>query len=235
MSERVVLVTGGAGNLGMAVCRAFLERGDAVMVPLYHTEAAQALDPLRAEFGDRVLGSSLDLTTERGSAEAVRQAFEWRGRLDAVAHLVGGYLGGQRLGELPVDRWDAMIELNLKSAFLVARAALPRFVEAGGGSLVFVGSRAARVGRASHAAYAIAKAAVITLAESIAEEYRADGVRANVVLPGTIDTPANRSAMPDADHSAWTPPAEIAAAIAFLCSPAAAAVNGAAMPVYGRS
>lgn len=101
--------------------------------------------------------------------------------------------------------------------------------------MVFVSSRAAREGRSEHAAYAVSKAALVTLAEAIAEEYRGEGIRANVVLPGTVDTEANRRSMPEADHSQWTSPREIAEVIRYLASAEASAVNGACLPVYGNS
>lgn len=235
MSDLVVLVTGGAGALGGAVTRAFLRGGARVFVPLYHQDPHDVLDPLEAEFPDRVNSCALDLTTERGAAEAIRSTVEWAGRVDAVAHLVGGYAGGRDVAETDVEVWDRMMDLNLKSAWLVARAAIPPMLEAGGGSLVFVGSRAARVGRARHAAYAVAKAGVAVLAEAVSEEFRGRGVRANVVLPGTIDTPANRRSMPDADASSWTSPERIAEVVRFLASPESEAVVGAQVPVYGRS
>jgi NAD(P)-dependent dehydrogenase (short-subunit alcohol dehydrogenase family) len=165
----------------------------------------------------------------------VERAVEWGGRLDAVAHLMGGFAGGARIAEAPVDVWDRMIDLNLKSAWLVTHAALPRLLDAGGGSLVFTSSRAALRGRRGQAAYAVSKAGLITLAEAIAEEYGNEGVRANVVLPGTVDTAPNRRAIPDADHSRWTDPRDIARVIVFLASRDAGVVNGAAVPVYGRS
>ncbi|HEV2146678.1 MAG TPA: SDR family oxidoreductase [Longimicrobiaceae bacterium] len=235
MNDTVALITGGAGNLGRAVTRTFLENGARVAVPFYKTDQPDALDALRGEFGDRLFPIALDLTTERGAYAAVEQVLEWGGRLDTVAHLVGGWRGGMPLAETPIEVWDRMMDLNLKSAWLVARAAVPAMVRGGGGSLVFVSSRAARAGRTGHGAYAVAKAAVITLAEVLAEEHRADGIRVNAVLPGTVDTEDNRRAMPDADHSAWTAPEEIARVIHFLASDAAAAVSGAAVPVYGQS
>lgn len=235
MTESVALVTGGAGNLGRAVTRTFLERGARVAVPIYKTDRADALDPLKEEFGDRLLPFALDLTTERGANAAVEQAVEWAGRLDTVVHLVGGWRGGARLAETPIDTWERMIDLNLKSAWLMAHAAIPMMVRGGGGSLVFVSSRAARRGRAGHAAYAVAKGGICTLVEAIAEEYGEEGIRANAVLPGTVDTEDNRRAMPDADQSRWTPPEEIARVILFLALRDSAAVNGASVPVYGRS
>jgi NAD(P)-dependent dehydrogenase (short-subunit alcohol dehydrogenase family) len=235
MNHSTVLVTGGAGNVGRAVTRAFLEAGARVAVPLYKTDQQNALDPERAEHGDRLLTFALDLTTERGAEAAVRDVWDWSGRLDSVVHMIGGYTGGTRLGDTSIEAWDRMIDLNLKSAYLVARASLPRMLEARRGSFVFVSSRAARSGRGGHAAYAVAKSALVTFAEALAEEYRDDGIRCNVVLPGTIDTPGNRRAMPDADTARWTQPEEIARAILFLASDDAAAINGAAVPVHGRS
>jgi NAD(P)-dependent dehydrogenase (short-subunit alcohol dehydrogenase family) len=165
----------------------------------------------------------------------VQRVVEWAGGLDAVAHLVGGYLGEPRLADTQIESWDRMMDLNLKSAWLIARAALPVMVERGGGSFVFVSSRAARDRRAGHLSYSVAKSALITLAEGIAEEYAADGIRANAVLPGTVDTERNRKTQPDADHSLWTSPEEIARVIVFLASDTASAINAAAIPVYGRS
>jgi NAD(P)-dependent dehydrogenase (short-subunit alcohol dehydrogenase family) len=145
---------------------------------------------------------------------------------------MGGYAGGHSIPDTPVEVWDRMMSMNLRSSFLLARAAIPRMGE--GGALVFVASRAALSGRKGHAAYAVSKAALLTLTEAIAEENRG-GVRANAVLPGTIDTPANRAAMPGADFSRWTPPEEIARVVLFLASAESAPVSGAAVPVYGQS
>ncbi|HEX5727751.1 MAG TPA: SDR family oxidoreductase [Longimicrobiaceae bacterium] len=231
----VVFISGGAGNLGRAVTREFLANGWRVTVALHAKDAQNALDPLRADFPGRLQTFLLDLANVRGADSAIRQTVEWGGRVDAVAHLVGAWAGGVKLADTEVELWDRMMDVNLKSAWLVARAAIPRMAAQGGGALVFVASRAARVQRAGNGAYAIAKAGVCVLAETIAEEYREQGVRANAVLPGTIDTPANRAAMPKADAAKWTPPEEIARVIQFLASPASAAVNGAQVPVYGRS
>lgn len=235
MTDAIVLVTGGAGNVGRSVTYAFLRAGARVAVPFYKTDQPDALDALRSEFGDRIHAFALDLTTERGAEAAIRDVTEWGGRLDTVVHMVGGYAGGVKLAVTPVDLWDRMMDLNLKSAWLIARSALPPMIEQGGGSFVFVSSRAARTGRVGHAAYAVAKAGLITLAEAIGEEYRDEGIRSNVVLPGTVDTAANRRAMPEADHESWTAPEEIARTILFLASSDAAAVTCAAIPVYGRS
>jgi len=232
MADQVALVTGGAGGLGRAVTAQFLREGWRVAVPTYGGDSESPLRELAAEHGERLTWFAADLSDEQGAAEAVERTVAWAGRLDAVVHTVGGYVGGHSLTETPVAEWDRMMSMNLRSAFLVARAALPR-LEAGG-ALVFVSSRAAVRGRAGNAAYAISKSALLTLTEAIADENRGR-IRANAVLPGTIDTPANRAAMPDADASRWTPPEEIARVVVFLASPASAPVSGAAVPVYGAS
>lgn len=231
----VAFISGGAGNLGRAVCAAFLDAGWRILVAMHHTDAKDGLDALKSAHAGRVQTCMLDLTNERGAESAIIQTVQWGGRLDAVVHLMGAWHGGAKLAETPLGVWDAMMQVNLTSAFLLSRAAIPRMVERGGGSIVFVSSRAAREQRAKNSAYAVSKAGLLVLAETIAEEYRGDGIRANAVLPGTIDTPANRRAMPNADASKWTPPEEIARVILFLASPDSAPVNGASVPVAGRS
>lgn len=216
MSEPVVLITGGAGNIGRTVTRAVLAAGARVAVPVYKTDRPDILDPIKREFGDRLLVFALDLTTERGADEAVKEVVEWAGRLDALVHLVGGYAGGMRVDATPVEVYDRMMDLNVKSAFLVGRAALRSMVPGGGGSVVFVSSRAATGDGAGHAAYAAAKSALLTFAGAMAEEYREDRVRVNVLLPATVDTDANRAAMPGADFSGWTRPETIAERIVAL-------------------
>jgi len=231
----VAFISGGAGNLGRAVTAAFLEAGWRVSVALHHTDAKNALDPLKSAHPGRVSTCLLDLSKELGAASAITQTVQWGGRLDAVAHLMGAWVGGEKLADTSLGVWETMMNVNLTSAFLLTRAAIPRMLEGGGGSLVYVSSRAAREQRAKNAAYAVSKAGLLVLAESVAEEYRGQGIRANAVLPGTLDTPANRRAMPDADASRWTAPEEVARVILFLASGESSVVNGAAVPVYGRS
>ena len=231
----VAFISGGAGNLGRAVTRAFLEAGWRVSVALHHTDAKNALDALKAAHPGRVSTCLLDLSKELGAASAITQTVQWGGRLDAVAHLMGGWVGGEKVADTSLGVWEAMMSVNLTSAFLLTRAAIPRMLERGGGSIVYVASRAAKEQRAGNGAYAVSKAGLLVLAETVAEEYGGKGIRANSVLPGTMDTPANRRAMPNADASRWTPPEEVARVILFLASPDSAPVNGAAVPVYGRS
>lgn len=227
--ERAALVTGGAGALGSAVTAAFLDDGWRVAVPLHSADGAAALADAAARHGERLTTFQADLTDEQGARDAVDKAAEWGGGLHAVVHTVGGWAGGHLLEDTPAELWDRMMDVNLRSAFLVARAALGRLDQSG--TMVFVSSRAALRGRSGNAAYAVAKSALLTLVEAIAEENKG-GVRANAVLPDTIDTAANRAAMPNADAAAWTRPEDIARVILFLASPASAPVTGAAVPVH---
>ena len=137
--------------------------------------------------------------------------------------------------ETPVEDFERQFRLNLRPTYLVTQAAIPSLLEQGAGSIVCVGSRAALAPFAGAAGYIASKAAVIAYAQAVSKEYLDDGVRCNAILPSVIDTPANRAAMPSADHDRWVKPAEIAAVIAHLLSPASAPISGAAIPVYGRS
>jgi len=229
--DRTVLVTGGTGALGGAVVDAFLDAGWRVLctwvVPQERERMGKrdGLELVRA-----------DLFDEQEVTAAVRQAAATEGApLRAVANLVGGYLAGPRVEETTLEQFEGQLRLNLRPTFLVTRAALPALVEAGGGRIVCMSARAAERPFGGAAAYASSKAAVRTFAQAVAVEYRDDGVRCNAVLPSVIDTPANRAAEPDADHSRWVQPSEIARVVLFLCSEDSAPVSGAAIPVYGRA
>ncbi|MDW8107855.1 MAG: SDR family oxidoreductase, partial [Armatimonadota bacterium] len=142
---------------------------------------------------------------------------------------------GPPVHETPVEAWEQMLSMNLHTAFLVSRATVPLLLRAGGGAIVHISGRAGLAGFAGGAGYCVAKAGVIRLTEVLAAELKEHGVNVNCALPGTIDTPANRAARPDADFERWVPPEAIGEVIMFLCSPAARAIHGAAIPVYGLS
>ncbi|MDH4135866.1 MAG: SDR family oxidoreductase, partial [Anaerolineae bacterium] len=150
-----------------------------------------------------------------------------------LLNTAGGWSGGRPVGETSVEEWDRMLALNLRSAFLLSRAVLPYMLEAGWGRIVHVSSKTAVEPRARQSAYAVSKMGLITLTEVIAVEVKGSGVTANVILPSIIDTPDNREAMPKADPHKWVPPERIAATMRFLCSDAAASINGARILIYG--
>jgi NAD(P)-dependent dehydrogenase (short-subunit alcohol dehydrogenase family) len=230
---KVILISGATGALGSAVTREFAQT-EAHLALIGRSE--QKLERLTTEVGlpvERVFTAVADVTQADGVRdllEAIVARFE---RVDVLLNTVGGWSGGKPVGETSVEEWDRMLALNLRSAFLISRAVLPMMLEAGWGRIVHVSSKTAVAPRAKQAAYAVAKMGLITLTEVIATEVKRDGVTANVILPSIIDTPANRKAMPKADHGKWVKPAHIAATMRFLCSDAAASINGSRIPIYG--
>ena len=150
-----------------------------------------------------------------------------------LANIAGGFAMGPKVHETPVKDWEFMLDLNAKSVFLMCREVLPHMLQQGGGRIVSVAARVANAGKGKMAPYSVAKSAVARLTESMASEYREQNINVNCIMPGTIDTPANRADMPDADFGKWVQPAALADVICFLCSDAARAINGAAVPVYG--
>jgi NAD(P)-dependent dehydrogenase (short-subunit alcohol dehydrogenase family) len=232
-APRGVIVTGGTGALGRALVLHLLSLGARVAVPYRDVAAWRALQQT-SRAGAMLVGHEADLGTADGARVFVDLAASALGTLDGLALVAGGWAGGAPFEQTPPDDWTRMLEQNLATVAHVSRAALP-YLLANGGSVVAVGSRAAETGGAGMAAYAVSKLAVHALVRVLALENRDRGVRVNAVLPGTIDTPANRRAMPDADRSSWTPPEAIARTIAFLLSPDSSPVTGALVPVDGRA
>lgn len=189
---------------------------------------------MRSELGEPGALSLVeaDLSTDAGAAAAVEAAAQ--GALAGLVNLAGGFAAGGRLHEAPGEVFEQQLELNLLTAMRLTRAALPKLVERGG-SVVCVGTKAALEPFSGASGYITSKAALLALVRALAIEYRDEGVRVNAILPSVIDTPANRESMPDADHSRWVAPAEIARVIRFLLSPESAPVSGALMPVYGQA
>jgi NAD(P)-dependent dehydrogenase (short-subunit alcohol dehydrogenase family) len=224
---RSVVVTGGTGGLGAAVTRAFLDEGRRVVVPWV---AERELE--RVQEHERLSLVQADLM-DPAQAEAVVAAAD--DELGALVNLVGGFAAGGRVHETPFDEFDEQLRLNLRPTYLMSAAALPRLLAAGGGSIVCVSSRAGVRPFPGAAGYITAKAAVLAFVDALHAEYRNDGVRANAILPSTIDTPANRRSMPDADFDTWVKPDEIARVVRFLCSDDAAVTSGGHIPVYGRA
>jgi NAD(P)-dependent dehydrogenase (short-subunit alcohol dehydrogenase family) len=228
LKGKVILVSGASGGLGESVTQAFLDAGGLVA-------GVSRQWPPEASNTPGFLPVSADLTQEPGCSAAVRATLEQWSRLDAAVHLMGGFAGGNPAEATPVEEWDRMMSLNLRSAFLFFRAALPPMLKAGRGRLLAVGSRPGLDPVAGLSAYAASKAGLHALIRTLAAENRDRGITANAVLPSVIDTPANRSAMPKADTSKWVPPESIAALLVFLAGDAAQDISGALVPIYGRS
>ena len=229
--DRTALITGGTGGLGTAVVERFLADGWRVVVPWI---AEKELDRLPAHDGLELVHA--DLFEAASVASAVEAAAGETGApLGALVNLVGGFSAPGRVHETPIEEFETQFRLNLRPAYLCAQACLPHLIDAGGGAIVCVSTRAAVRPFSGAAGYIASKRAVIAFVEALAVEYRDDGVRANAVLPSVIDTPGNRASQPDADTSKWVAPASIAGVIAFLCSDDAEPTSGAAVPVYGRA
>ena len=230
---RCTIVAGGTGALGRAVVLGLLEQGHRVAVPYRRDHEWTALQAA-AGTASGLWGSQADIARPQTAQAFVDEAVAWLGRLDSVACLAGAWAGSGSLETAPTSEWDAMLAANLSSVYAICRACLPSLL-ASGGSVVTVGSRIAETGGAGAAAYAVSKQAVHALTRVLALENRDRGVRFNCVLPGTIDTPANRASMPQANFSRWTSPTAIARVILFLLSPDSAPITGALVPVDGQA
>ena len=222
----LTVIFGATGGLGTAVVDAFAKRGDRIIAVARNRAA---VSELAAKYPGIVTGDTADMT----SRQDVDELWERIDRVGAprwVVNTIGGYRGGKVVDTTP-DDFTAMMDLNLGTTWWSCRAAARRMQ---GGCIVNVSSRSALVAESGAAAYAIAKAGVIKLTEVLAAELKSSGVRVNVVVPALIDTPENRKSLPDKLMQKAVAPAEIAAVILYMCSDAATAITGAAVPVYGK-
>jgi NAD(P)-dependent dehydrogenase (short-subunit alcohol dehydrogenase family) len=217
LNDKVVLITGATGGLGVAVTKAFLDAGATVAGSSRSIKAADFPHPNFAAFP--------------AEDALVAKVVARYGRIDVLVHLVGAFDGGKPTEETSEETLDKMLEINLKSFFRIVREVLPGMKARRGGVILAIGSRAAVEPSASVSAYALSKAALVSLIRSIAAENKDFGVTANIVLPGTMDTAPNRAAMPNADFTKWVSPVEVAGMLVHLAS--APQVTGAVIPIYG--
>ena len=230
MKGRIAIVSGGTGALGRSVTLRFLAEGATVYIP-YAVPAE--VDLLQQGVGGadraRLHCAQADVTDETSFGGLVAQAVGAHGRIDVLVNGVGGFAGGD-LVSTPLGEWQRMMALNLTSAVIGSRAVLPSMTAAGYGRIVNIASRAVLPPMGGFIAYTVAKAGVVTLTQALAREV-GRGITVNAVAPSTMDTPANRQAMPDADRSAWVSTDAVASVIAYLASEAAGMVSGATIPV----
>jgi len=226
MTGKVVLVTGATGGLGTAVTKVFLDAGAITVGVAPHVRASDfnhpAFKPVPA-----------DITMAQGAQDVVEEVLRHLGHIDVLAHLVGGFAGGQPVDKMDDQTWKRMMSLNLDAAFFMTRAVLAPMQRAGSGRIIAIASRAALDPGANVGAYSASKAAMVSLIQTIAIENKNRGITANSILPATIDTPANRKLDPGADYSQWIRPEAIASMILWLATDAGAVVTGAAIPMYG--
>ena len=231
---KVVLVAGGTGGLGRAVSLAFLEAGARATVTYRRREEFETLKNLAAADGARLEGFDTDVTDEAAVSALVDGIVARHGRLDGLVNTVGGYAGGVKLWELDTKVFEQMLDLNLRSGYALARAAVHVMLKQGSGAIVNVAAKAAIDHGAGASAYAASKAAAVAMMDCLAEDLKGTGVRANSILPSIIDTEANRKAMPGADFAKWPKAEDIARVILFLCGDEAKVIHGAAVPVFGN-
>ena len=227
LREQTVIVTGASGGLGKAVTETFLNRGATVVGAALGWPGG----PPRRE---RFQALEADLTSAEGSRSVMDAAAQIGGRVDCLAHVVGGFAMGETVAESTDETWDRMISVNLRTTLCMIRTVIPAMQKAGWGRVIVVGSKAGVEPAARMGAYCASKAALHATVQVLAAEVRDSGITANAVLPSVIDTPVNREAMPQADWSRWVKPEAIAELIVWLASDAAADVNGALIPVHGR-
>ncbi len=230
LGKRRVLITGAAGALGAAVAETFAAQG--ASLALLDLECSA----LAARWGDSGhLTLAADLTDAESVQQAVQSASAALGSIDVLCNVAGAFAMGEPVHGLSSKVWRLMIDLNAGSLLTTAAAVVPLMLAQGSGRIVNVAALAANQGAAHMGAYIASKSAVLRLTESMAAELGDKGITVNAVLPGTMDTPANRAAMPDVDPAGLVKPASVADVILFLASDAARAVQGAAIPVSGSA
>jgi NAD(P)-dependent dehydrogenase (short-subunit alcohol dehydrogenase family) len=187
-----------------------------------------------ADSANHLLAGGIDLTNPESLTQLVEQALARFGRVDVLVNTVGGYRGGKPVHTTELADWDFLFNVNLRSTLLCCRAVIPQMLKQRSGKIINVASRDGLHGSAGYAAYSASKSAVLRLTESLADELKASNINVNCIMPGTIDTPQNRAAIPNGDFSKWVEPTAIAEVIAFLASDASRAINGAALPILGK-
>lgn len=230
-SKKVVLITGGTGALGRMLVKKFIDSG-AITISSFHSE--KEAQKLKIE-NPQVELIKMDLLREEQLLKTISELVRQFGTINILVNVVGGYLGGKNIDDLNETEWDAMLNLNLKSAFLISKHVIPVMKSGNGGNIVHISSRTGQKSEGGDSAYAASKAGLIRFVESAAQEFKEDKINVNCILPTTIDTDANRKAMPNADFTKWSSTEDLANVILFLCSSGARVINGSAIPTYGPS
>ena len=230
---KVVLITGGTGALGREASLSFL-KSNAVAAITHVTD--REIPQLESTLGDlmkKVMLIKADIGDEEQVEKTVSDIVKKYGRIDILINVVGGYIGGKKVTEMTGKEWDLMMNLNLKTAFLISKHVVGQMVKQGSGKVVHVAARLGLKGIAGNSAYGASKSGLIRLVESLSDEVKDKNINVNCIMPSIIDTGANRKDMPDADFSKWVKPSEIVQVMLFLASDDSKSIHGAAIPVYG--
>jgi NAD(P)-dependent dehydrogenase (short-subunit alcohol dehydrogenase family) len=228
MTEKIALVTGANGGLGTHVTKAMLDAGFTVVGLSPRIQQSDFNHP-------NFIALPATLNSLDSAKKAVAAVMAQRGKIDVLAHLVGAFTGGQSVADTDDATWNGMFDANLNSAFHILRAVIPEMRKAKAGRIIAISSRQAEEPSPTIGAYSASKAALVSLMRTVALENKDAGITANVILPGTMDTPTNRKAMPGADVSQWVQPASVASLVVWLAGDDGKDVTGAAIPVYGRA
>jgi NAD(P)-dependent dehydrogenase (short-subunit alcohol dehydrogenase family) len=242
-SNKVVMITGGTGALGKVLTKSFLNCNPRAIISTYRSE--KELQELKAEINnlsDRSTKTTTatefikaDITKENEIMEVISKIIQIYEQIHILVNVVGGYIGGKSVTELNESEWDSMININLKSAFLISKHIIPLMTLNHYGKIVHISSRTGIKAEGNDSAYAASKAGLIRFVESVSQEVKKSNITINCVLPTIIDTKANRLAMPNADYSKWINSEDLSNVIMFLCSDYSKIINGSAIPTYGLS
>lgn len=233
MDKRVIMITGANGGLGQSVVQVFSREDVLLALVSRRLEPLEDLVQALALEQGRVLCAAADLSKRTEAEQAVQAVLDRFGRIDCLLHLVGTWRGNVAVADLADDDWHGMLETNLHAALNIIRAALPAMLGQGSGRIVTIGSRAVERPGSGQAPYNVSKAALLALTRSVAADYGAQGIRANMILPGTIATPRQARDSADAAKPGWVAPEALAEMMVFLCGPGGDALNGVAIPAYG--
>lgn len=233
--DKLVVITGAAGNLGSSVAQEFLSYGANLVLVDHAQDKLGILFPELVNAKDHVIAEGIDLTKKEPIEGLVSEVSQLLGPIYALVNIAGGYRAGNPVHETPLETWDFLIDLNAGTVFNTCQAVIPNMIKEGSGKIVNIAARQGLRAGKNMGAYSASKSAVIRLTESMSAELKNHNINVNCILPGTIDTPENREAMPSSDFNRWVSPKAISEVILFLASPLARAIHGAAIPVYGLS
>lgn len=243
-ADRVILVTGGTGALGTFVTKMFIKYDPRVLIIAHRSdrEKSSLLNLMDEKTSDvlqktntKIEFVKADVIIEDNVKALFNQIIGKYGKLDIMTNIVGGYIGGKSIEETTVQEFDSMVNLNLKSAFLLTKYAITLMKPRCEGKIVHVSSAAGERANGNDTAYSTSKAGLIRLVESVKEEVKDKGININCILPTIIDTKSNREAMPQSDFSKWLDPKDLARVILYLCSTSSKTINGAAIKTFGST
>jgi NAD(P)-dependent dehydrogenase (short-subunit alcohol dehydrogenase family) len=235
LKDKIAIITGAVGNLGTATARAFLQAGAKTVLVDRSPDRMTSVFADLSKSKDHLLAGGVNLSDPDSLGKLIDQTLTRFGRVDVLVNTVGAFRGGKPLHEADPSDWDFLFNANVRTTLLCCRAVIPQMLKQKGGKIINVSSREGLEAHAGYAAYSASKSAVLRLTESLAAELKTADINVNCIMPSVIDTPQNRAAMPNADFTKWVAPEAIADVISFLASDASRAINGAALPVYGKS